>query len=517
MENPNRFKFADALDRMVGLFSPKAELKRRHYRAAAKILRGHGKADLAAAKALLRYDGASRGRRLANWSTGTTSANAETLLGLDALRSRTHDLVRNSPYAAAAIDIHEANMVGTGIIPQALPTTKRVDDLYAHLSLEYLHTTACDAEGRHNFFGLQACGARSLAETGEILARKRFRKKRDGLPIPMQIQMLEPEHIDTLKNENGKGNRKIIQGVEFDGIGRRVAYWIFPEHPGEGFNFRPQDSIRIPANEIIHAFDTLRIGQVRGIPWSASCLMRHKDFDDGVDAQLLRFKIANLFVAFYHDIEAAEELRPGDSDDEFDIEKLEPGMIESLPAGKTIEWNKPPGVTGFRDLNEITTMEIAKGWRVTYEQLTGNLSNVSFSSGRMGWIEFATRNSINQRKTLIPQFCNRVWEWMADVAQQTTRVPHALPATWTPPRRAMIDPIKETAALKAQIRAGLNSLPNALRELGYDPEALVKDAAKFWEIVDKHGLLLETDLRADKGRLILPEPEGKDKDPKKTS
>jgi len=513
----NRFQLSEALDRFVGLLSPKAEVKRRSYRAAAKILRSNNKSDIKAARELLKYDGASRGRRMANWGTGTTSANHETFLGLDAIRSRVHDLVRNSPYASAAIDTHEANMVGTGIIPQALPTTKRVDDLYTFLVAEFLNTTDCDADGRHDFYGLQACAARSLAETGEVLARKRFRKASDGLPLPMQIQMLEPEHLDTMKNETGNGGRKIIQGVEFNGIGRRVAYWIFPEHPGDGYGVRPMTSIRIDAKEIIHCFDQLRIGQVRGMPWGSSCLLRHKDLDDGIDAQLLRFKIANLFVAFYHDMESADDARPADSKDDFDIENLEPGMIEGLPAGKTIEWNKPPGVDGFRDLNEITTQEIAKGWRVTHEQLTGNLANVNFSSGRMGWIEFATRNTINQRKTLIPQFCKPVWRWMAETAQMATRVPQALPATWTPPRRAMIDPVKETAALKAQIRAGLNNLPNALRELGYDPEQIMEDAAKFWEIVDKHELLLDTDLRADKGRVLVTAPTEPPVDPKKTS
>jgi capsid protein len=58
-------------------------------------------------------------------------------------------------------------------------------------------TTACDADGRHDFYGLQKLVMRAIVESGEVLVRRRFRLPEDGLPIPMQLQILEADYIDT--------------------------------------------------------------------------------------------------------------------------------------------------------------------------------------------------------------------------------------------------------------------------------------------------------------------------------
>ncbi len=92
----------------------------------------------------------------------------------------------------------------------------------------------------------------------------------------------------------------IVQGVEFDPLGRRRAYWMFPVHPGEVAMFRRASltSQPVPASSVLHLFDRLRPGQVRGVPWLAPVILKLRDLDEYDDAELVRKKIEACFAAF---------------------------------------------------------------------------------------------------------------------------------------------------------------------------------------------------------------------------
>ena len=49
---------------------------------------------------------------------------------------------------------------------------------------------------------------------------------------------------------------------------------------------------------------------------------------------------------------------------------------------------------------------------------------------------------------------------------------------WTAPRRALIDPVRETAALLDAVDGGLTSLSRAQRSLGLDPETIRRERAE---------------------------------------
>ncbi|MEZ6004728.1 MAG: phage portal protein [Planctomycetota bacterium] len=62
-----------------------------------------------------------------------------------------------------------------------------------------------------------------------------FRRPEDGLPIPLQLQVLEGDHLDDatslISGKDRNGNRE-VRGVLFDAVGRRTGYRSFLEHPG---------------------------------------------------------------------------------------------------------------------------------------------------------------------------------------------------------------------------------------------------------------------------------------------
>ncbi|NJL19359.1 MAG: phage portal protein, partial [Bdellovibrionaceae bacterium] len=58
-----------------------------------------------------------------------------------------------------------------------------------------------DADGQLDFAGIQALVARTVVESGECLVRFRLRRPGDGLAIPLQLQVLEPDFLDHTKTQ----------------------------------------------------------------------------------------------------------------------------------------------------------------------------------------------------------------------------------------------------------------------------------------------------------------------------
>ena len=459
-------------DRLVGIFNPKAALQRAQARAAMTLINEY------VAMQKRRYEGAAKSRRTSGWRTAPTDANAEIAPALNILRERSRDLVRNDPYAANAVETIVTNTIGLGIMAKFTNP-----NLQAAWKI-WCNSTDCDADDTHDFYGLQALALRCVVESGEVLIRRRIRKSSDGFAIPLQLQVLEPDHLDETKRGKQPNGNNIIAGVEFDPIGRRVAYHLRRGHPGA------EDSdatvSRIDAVDVLHLYRCDRPGQVRGVPWAAPVILRHRDFADYEDAYLFRNKLANCHVG------VITQPEPGDNDPAETVlpESLEPGAYEKLPHGHEITFNDPPKPDGYGAYAKAVLRAIAAGWGISYEALTGDLSEVNFSSGRMGWIESGRKVAKWQWMMMVPGMCDPVADWFAlaaaPSAKDTARV-------WTPPRRQMINPAQEIPAIRAGIRSGLMSLSNALRETGDDRNDVLAELSEDLKHANKLGLVLDID------------------------
>ena len=63
----------------------------------------------------------------------------------------------------------------------------------------------------------------------------------------------------------------------------------------------------------------------------------------------------------------------------------------------------------------------------------------------------------------------------------------------------MIDPAKEIKGINAQIRNGLISWNDAVREQGYDPEEVLLEIAATNKALDEAKIILDCDPRKGKG------------------
>jgi capsid protein len=131
------------------------------------------------------------------------------------------------------------------------------------------------AEGFTDFYGQQRRAAREVFMTGEVFFRFRPRRPSDGLAVPLQLQMIPSEMLPLTRNEVLPGGNLIRQGIEFDAIGRRVAYHFLRRHPGDvtdpGLS---GETVRVPASEIIHVIDPVDAGQLRGVSRFAAGIVK---------------------------------------------------------------------------------------------------------------------------------------------------------------------------------------------------------------------------------------------------
>lgn len=458
------------LEKAILSLAPTWGLRRMRSRSIANLMSRH-------------YEAASRGRRTSNWARSDKDANAVLERDLLELRRHARDLVRNNAYAARAVEVITGNTVGWGIAPK--PRSSAVASLWK----AWAESTQCDATGKLTFAGLQELALRTIVESGEVLIRRRGRLPSDGLVIPLQLEVLEPDFLDSSRDEaTSQAGGPIIQGIEFDMIGRRAAYWIFPKHPGS--NRAASESRRIPASDILHVFRALRPGQVRGVTWLAQIILTLKEFDLYEDATLKRQQIAAMLAAFVTDLDGAASPIAEASDDD-SIETFEPGTIQYLTPGKQITFSNPP-TTPADDYAVRNLRKIAAGMGITYEDLTEDYSNVNFSSARMARLAHWQNVYKWRHNLLIPQMCTEIWQW----AMEAALIDGEPDPEWAGPAMPMIEPDKEGLAYQRLVRTGVMTYSQMVAEQGGDPASHWKQYAEDQKMLDALGIKLDSDVRA---------------------
>ncbi len=468
------------VDKFINIFSPQTAYKRARFRAANEMRA---------------YEGASKNRRTSHWKASSTSANTENFYAIETLRNRAREQVRNNPYANRIVSMIPNAVVGKGIVANITGESPQVAvDAQATWN-EWTTTTACDYDGKLTFAGLQNQVMRSVVESGECLVR--LRRTTDG--VPLKLQVLEADHIATERTfSQPNGSNRVVNGIELNSRNEVVAYHLYENHPGNtGMDMADIRKTllvtRVPADQIMHIFRKDRPGQLRAPSWLHPVMIRLREIDEYEDAQLVKQKISACFGAFIKDIEVPDQV----STTEFDLEKLEPGIVEHLPPGKDISFASPPlpSSDSYKYFMAVNLRAVASGVGVTYEGLTGDYSEVNFSSARMGDLQFRANVDCWQQTIIIPQLCVKTFEAFKDAALLAGEDYESIEATWTVPRRDMIDPTKEIPARIKAIRAGMETLSDAIRQNGKDPAKHFDEIAADNAKMDELGLVLDSDPR----------------------
>lgn len=432
-----------------------------------------------------RYEAASQGRRMAGWNPPNTGPVSVVAPALPALRSRIRDLVRNDPIAASAVRVYANSVVGSGIMCRS---TTEDPELKAKITKVWntwaKSASVCGAD----FYGLQVQVVRALITDGEALLRIVPRQLGEGLDVPFQLQPLESDMLPLLDADIAPGlpaGNVIRSGIELDKHGRRVAYWLHTQHPGERNAFDPatmtSELVRVPADQVMHVFDPHRLGQLRGVSPLAAVAVKLKHIGDFDDAVLERQHLANLFTAFI--------IRPtpsGTNDPmtglpvggglDQPIATLEPGASVELLPGEDIKFAAPPDAgTNYSEYYRTQLLATAAGVGIPPEMLTGELRDVSDRTLRFSVGEFRRRVDQIIWTVLVPRFLQPTREAFGRFAVlggqiSMDELPEVENCTWAPQAQAAIHPTQDLQAAKMAVDAGFRSRASVIASFGDDPE-----------------------------------------------
>ncbi len=464
------------LDRAISWMSPQRGLKRTQARKLAEILA---------------YEGARGGRRTENWITTSSSADTEVMATVATLRNRARDLVRNNPYAARALDVKVSNTIGVGIVAEV--RTKALASFWDAFVDE------CDADQHCDFNGLQALIERTRSESGEALIR--FLPADSSNRVPIQLRVLEPDYLDISRDGTAPNGRDMVRnGIQYDPNGRVFGYWLFDEHPGNTGTWRSRTSYQsffVPSIDVIHVFRKLRAGQTRGVTDFAPIMMRAQGLDDYDDAEIVRKRTEACLAAMVTSPAGATAARlgPVSTDDDGRIETLSPGMVEYLQPGESVLFTEPKTSGGYADFERFGLRAIAAGYGVPYELMSGDLSQVNYSSYRAGLVDFRRRVEQDQWHIFVSRVCRRVWDRFEDEVSVIRGQRRKVFPEWSPPRFELIDPLKETQADVEACLAGFDTWDEIVRRRGWTAQEQLDAIERWQKELKRRDIVLKTDFR----------------------
>lgn len=449
------------------------------------------------------FVGASHGRLTEDWIFASIqSADAEIRGDLKALRKRSREGARNNPFYIRFLTDLADNVIGAhGIKLRSLVLDDSGEQDSATRKIietgwrQWGESDTCTADGRLSWLGVTDLLIQVEAQDGDAILRllPGF-KNRFGFAV----QVLDADQLDEDFNRPaGRGTNEIRMGVEVNKWGRPVAYHLWADHPTDFQAGQRKKRQRIPADQIVHDYQLRRPGQTRGYPWFAPVLMPGRMLDSLQEAELVASRIAAAKGGvFEQDPETMPDPSASNASNVgFEME-VEPGVYPVLPPGLKLTNIDPQHPnSAFEAFNRIILRSIAAGLGISYSSLTGDLSQVSFSSIRQGTLK---ERDIYRR--LQTRFSERVhgpvfkawlkWALITGALELPVRNHARFEAhQWTPRGWPWVDPLKDIKAASAAYDLDLISKTTLAAEQGRDLEDIIEEKKRENEMLAKAGLL----------------------------
>ena len=452
------------------------------------------------------FAGGAVNRLTASLATWSGSVNAELDGSLPILRARARSLAANNEHGRRFLSLVAANVVGRqnpklqvramrDARDPAKPTTldKAANDTIEMHWEQWGRT--CDLGGRHKTLpALLRTLVKGVARDGEAVVRV---VRNRSLPYGMALQLLEADRLDDTINLQLDNGNIVRQGVEMDSALRPIAYWLKTAHPGENHGLSRNTTERVPASDIYHLFTPERAEQVRGITWFHAIIVRGSIIHRFEEAAVIAAEIgASKVAALERSEEAADVIGAGMADGisgGLPQIKVEAGEMFELPPGyKLNSWNPDYPHANFESFLKACLRGLAAGLDVAAHNLTGDMTEVNYSSARIA--ELSEREMwMTLQDWLITSFVQPLYEdWLAlNLLSGNITFPlsgKAIPADrfdkfrrasrFQGRRWAWVDPAKEADANAKLLETGLTSRTRLAAEQGEEFEDILDELAQ---------------------------------------
>jgi lambda family phage portal protein len=161
--------------------------------------------------------------------------------------------------------------------------------------------------------------------------------------------------------------------------------------------------------------------------------------------------------------------------------------VHYLDQDEDVEFSTPDGIgPNYVPWLRQELRICAKGVGLTYEQFTGDLTGVNYTSIRAGLIEFRRVIEQVQNNLYVFRLCRTVAGWFNDAAYMSGKwTPDnywSNRASYLPKFRSQgwdwVDPIKDKMADLLDVRAGFNSRKGVVDARGYDWDSINEELEK---------------------------------------
>jgi lambda family phage portal protein len=427
------------------------------------------------------YDGAKVNRLTLDWLTGTGDANAEAAGDLGTLRKRSRDLLRNNDYAKGARTVIVDNVIGKAPGIQLSPRLKdsqgnldrKLNEQIAQVWYRWGKSKYCHAARECSFPLLQRQVLEAVIEGGEVFVKKVYNEF-SAVGVPVSLEILEAEYCPLELNTIAENGNRIIQGIEVNRFGTKVAYHLYKKHPGDTYN-NDRTTVRIDARDVIHVKLPGRPGQVRGVPWMHATILRLRDMGGMEQATLTRARASAGVMGFAKSEHGA---MPTDADGKAYLD-ADPGGIVVLGQDDSMEfWDPKFPDAAFETFMVMMLRGAAAGLGMSYETLARDHSKSNYSSTRVGQLNERIGFGVFQ-EWIAENLLAPVYEWFLQYAHVggALMIPGYSPTTkdaiidaayWMPPGWDWVDPLKEITADAMAVESGFRTLQDIHAKRGSD-------------------------------------------------
>lgn len=439
---------------------------------------------------------AARPSRIAGFSIGTTTLMEEHRLDLMGLVHHSRQLAQNNDYYRAFLLMCRRHIAGPhGITLQAMArrqdgTLDKPDNVLLERAFAAWGKRGnCTVCGRFSWLDMQQMAAMMVPRDGGIFVR--FFRGREYGPFGFQIQFLTVDRLDTDYQAEFADGGYVSGGVECDALDRPVAWHFRRRRAGSGY-ISGGERVRIPASDIRYVAIPEDYSVQLRMPWGHTALRRINMLGGFEEAALTAARAGAAKMGFF-----TREVNDDDniSADEPQIEEMEPGMMETLPAGYGVEKFD----TGYPDGESPVFVKLmlrgaAAGLGASYNGLANDLEGTNFSSLHVGKAE--ERDEWRILQTFFADHLNDVvFGELLPMAMLTGALP--LPVSklekfrevaWKPRGWQAVNPVDEANANVANMEAGLTSPQRIVAAKGGDLADIYDEIAEAKKMADERGL-----------------------------
>ncbi|HJT34862.1 MAG TPA: phage portal protein [Pirellulales bacterium] len=488
------------------------------------------------------YRDAAQTRMNRDWVTGHMSGDMAIFSSWDTLIRRARDLVRNEPWARAAINKIALNVVGEGIRTESEiefddgtlddETNAQIDAAFEHWAMH-----EADAAGQLTWYEIQQLAMAETPESGEVFLVACHKHERNR-SIPLCFQVIEPEQLfpgydwpgDWVQpggNPVIQNRDKIKRGIKFDKWGAPQSYHFWSDHPYDIVPSLQMRPVILEAARVIHYFAKTRPSLTRGITWFHNILQAMRDLGEYLGDEMAAARIGSLFVAAVkREAGAGTGLGLEDDSTSTDIEadtgnplvNLGPGIVADLGPNDSVEQINPtrPNKDAGAFLSLILN-SMANGVGLSYIGLTADVSKANFSSARFARQadkKFWQFYQANFGRRVVLNVRQRVVEQLIALDRIPSLSPNQLAANrdrWLctrllPPGWDELDPAKDIDAAIARIRAGLSTLQEECAGRGRNWRKVLVQRFREREFARELGLNLSVDQLPSLPKIASPAP-----------